>query len=132
MGILGVTAMGCECPAQSLEERNQLSDAGHRVKAQQGEFGIPGNSLGVLWVPIFDLEQIHDPQDVWLAFLVVFQQLRGDRRGFCVHLWHKSPFVHLEELHPVRGEGKCSVQEFAGCQVQAQLIGLDLSPTSIP
>lgn len=35
---------------------------------------------------------------------------------------------HLEELHPVRGEGECSVQEFGGCQVQAQLVGLDLIP----
>lgn len=43
--------------------------------------------------PISDLEQLHDPHDVWLAFLVVFHQLRGDRRGFCVHLWHKGPFV---------------------------------------
>lgn len=34
----------------------------------------------------------------------------------------------MEELHPVRGEGKGSVQEFAGCQVQAQLVGLDLIP----
>lgn len=42
--------MGCECPAQSLEKRHQLGDAGDGAQAQQGEFGIPGNLLGVFWV----------------------------------------------------------------------------------
>lgn len=50
LGILGVTATYCECPAQSLEERQQLGDAGYGAQGQQGESGIPGNSLWVVWV----------------------------------------------------------------------------------